>query len=118
MTAAGARLLVLGQQADAEAMMGALRDAGVEVAWECVASEADYLAALEPRPEVILAVDPSPGVNALRALQRLGEEGLDVPFLVVTDALSEEATLAWLRQGAADVVPRGHLGRLAFAVRR
>jgi CheY-like chemotaxis protein len=40
--------------------------------------------------------------DAMRALERVREQGLDVPVIVVTGSISEEAAAECIEQGAAD----------------
>ncbi len=59
-----------------------------------------------------------PGLDALAALAVLRELGLDLPFIVVSGAATEEAAVAALKAGAHDCIPKLKLGRLVPAVQR
>ncbi len=112
------RVLILEDvAADAELMAAALEQAGVAPAWQRVEREADFLEALEPPPDVILADCMLPGFDALRALEHLQRRGLDVPFIVVTGVL-EEMAVECVRRGAADYLLKSQLHRLGQTVRR
>jgi two-component system cell cycle sensor histidine kinase/response regulator CckA len=102
--------------ADAELIVHALRQAGFEPDWRCVDSEADYQAGLHAGLDVILADYSLPQFDALRALHLLQELGLDIPFIVVTGTLSEEAAVECIKQGAADYLLKDRLARLGSAV--
>ena len=78
--------------------------------------EADYRAALEERPEVILADYRLPAFSAERALEILAEEGLDIPLIVVSGYIGEEKAVELMRRGAADYLLKARLSRLGAAV--
>jgi PAS domain S-box-containing protein len=113
------RLLILEDRpADAELMGHALHQAGFAPIWDRVETEADYLARLPESPDVILADYTLPQFDALRALHLLQERGRDIPFIVVTRTVSEEAAVACMKQGAADYLLKDRLTRLGPAVQR
>jgi PAS domain S-box-containing protein len=104
--------------ADVELMVHELRRAGFEPRWQHVATESDFLAGLAPPPDIILADYTLPQFDALRALRYVQERAPDLPLIVVTGALSDEAAVACLKQGAADYLLKDRLGRLGEAVRQ
>ncbi len=111
------RVLILeDQSADAELMLHELRRAGFVPDWRQVETEADYLAGLDPTLDVILADYNLPQYDAVRALRRLQERELDVPFIVVTGSISEEVAVECMKQGAADYLLKDRLARLGPAV--
>ncbi len=111
------RVLILEDRpADAELMLHELRRAGFEPHWQRVETEADYLAHLHADLDVILADYALPQFNALRALALLQEHDLDIPCIVVTGAVSEEAAVECMKQGAADYLLKDRLARLGSAV--
>jgi PAS domain S-box-containing protein len=111
------RLLILEDRPeDAELMLRELRRAGFVPDWRQVETEADYLAGLDPTLDVILADYNLPQYDAVRALRRLQEWELDVPFIVVTGSISEEVAVECMKQGAADYLLKDRLARLASAV--
>jgi len=111
------RLLILEDRPDdAELMVYALRRAGFKPDWRRVETEADYLAQLHEGLDLILADYHLPRFNALRALRLLQERGLDIPFIVVTGAIGEEAAVECMRRGATDYLLKDRLARLGLAV--
>jgi len=111
------RVLILEDRpADAELMALELRRAGLEPAWRRVETEEDYLSALDPGLDLILADYTLPQFDALRALHLLQEGGLDIPFIVVTGTVSEEVAAECVKQGAADYLLKDRLARLGPAV--
>jgi PAS domain S-box-containing protein/putative nucleotidyltransferase with HDIG domain len=111
-------LLLEDRPADAELLLFELRDAGYDPDWQRVDSEADYLAAIEQKPEVILADFSLPQFTALRALHLLQERQLDIPFIVVTGTISEEVAVDCMKQGATDYLLKDRLSRLGQAIDR
>lgn len=111
-------LIVEDSTADAELIAHELRRSGFEPDWERVDGEGDYLARLQGGYEVILADYTLPQFDALRALRLLQESGLDIPFIVVTGIVGEEAAVACMLEGAADYLLKDRLARLGPAVER
>jgi len=111
------RLLILEDHPDdAELMVYELCRAGFEPDWRRVETETDYLAQLHEGLDLILADYTLPRFNALDALRLLQERGLDVPFIVVTGTIGEEAAVECMRKGAADYLLKDRLARLGAAV--
>src|SRR5215470_15126556 len=110
-------ILILEDHAsDAELMLYELRRVGFEPRWQQVETESDYLAHLHERLDVIFADYALPQFDALRALRLLTERGLDIPFIIVSGAIREEAAVECMRQGAADYLLKDRLARLGQAV--
>ena len=111
------RVLILEDRPeDAELMLHELRRAGFEPAWQRVETELDYLAQLHEGLDAILADYTLPQFDALRALQLLQEHGLDIPLIIVSGLISEEAAIECLKQGAADYLLKDRLARLGPAL--
>jgi PAS domain S-box-containing protein/putative nucleotidyltransferase with HDIG domain len=102
---------------DVDLLLHALKRAGYVPEWERVDTEADYLARLSPDLDVILADYNLPQFDALRALSRLRERQLDIPFIVITGSI-EEIAVECMKQGASDYLLKDRLGRLGQAVER
>ena len=109
-------LIVEDSAADAELMVYELRVAGYEPAWARVETEAEYLAHLEPAPDIILADYRLPQFGAPRALGLLRERCPEVPLIVISGAIGEDVAVATMRQGASDYLLKDRLGRLGQAV--
>ena len=79
------RVLVLEDSPeDAELMILGLQDVGFEPVWSRVERAAEFLAALTPPTDVILADFSLPQFSGLLALNLLKGRGIDIPFIVVT----------------------------------
>src|SRR5512141_2243858 len=111
-------LIVEDNPNDVELIMLHLRQAGFQPDGQCVESEAGYLSALEPFPDLILSDWNLPGFSGIRALQLLTERELDIPFIIVSGNIGGEAAIEALRNGADDYVLKDHLIRLGASVRR
>ena len=102
---------------DAELMVLHLTSEGFQPEWQRVQTEADYLAALETNPDLILADWSLPQFSGGRALQMMRERGLDIPFIIVSGSIGEDAAVEAMRQGAADYLLKDRLARLGESVR-
>src|SRR5579859_3752660 len=111
-------LLVEDSSDDAELMARELCQAGFDLTWDRVDTEAAYLAHLEKSPAIVLADYSLPQFSGLRALELLQERGLGIPFIVVSGTIGEEAAVSVVKQGATDYVLKSRLNRLGSAVRR
>jgi len=111
------RVLILEDRAeDAELLMHELRKAGFKVDARRVEDEAGFQARLDADVDVILADYALPGYNALNALHSLQESGLDIPFIIVTGALSDEDAADCIKRGADDYLRKDRVARLGHAV--
>ncbi len=109
-------LLVEDRPEDAQLILRELRRAGFEPIGERVDTEPDFRAEIDPAPDVILADYRLPLFDALAVLQLVKESGLDVPVIVVTGALGDEAAVECLKKGADDYLLKDRLARLGQAV--
>jgi response regulator RpfG family c-di-GMP phosphodiesterase len=103
---------------DAELMVMRLEEEGFSPDWQRVENEEDFLKALEEEPEFILADWQLPQFSGLRALELLNERGLDIPFILVSGSIGEEAAINALHSGASDYILKDRSKRLGQAVRR
>jgi PAS domain S-box-containing protein/putative nucleotidyltransferase with HDIG domain len=113
------RVLVLEDRPeDAQLLLYELRQSGYDPFWERVDTELDYLTALDDSFDLILADYSLPQFNAMEALKWLQKRKLDIPFIVVTGSISEEAAVETMKQGASDYLIKDRLGRLGQAVKQ
>ena len=75
---------------------------------------------LQPEPafDVILADYNLPNFSGPDALQMLKSSGLDIPFIMLSGAVSEETAVRSMRAGAQDYVTKQNLARLVPALER
>ena len=111
------RVLILeDQSSDAELSVLELQRAGFDPEWQRVETESDYLAALNPALDLILADYSLPQFDGLRAMQLLEERGFDIPFILVSGTIGEEVAVEAMKRGAADYLLKDRLTRLGQAV--
>lgn len=112
------RLLMVEDSADdAELLQYSLRDAPFDFNATRVETEADYDSALaEGLPDVVLCDYHLPRFSANRALQILNERQLDIPFIVVSHHIDEDAAVMAMQSGASDYLSKSRLGRLPKAI--
>ena len=103
---------------DAELMVHELRRAGFDPQWQRVDTEADFLAHLDQKLDIILADYSLPQFDAQRALEHLNQRGLDVPFIIVSGCIGEERAVECMKSGATDYLLKDRLTRLGQAVRK
>ncbi|MCC7540020.1 MAG: hybrid sensor histidine kinase/response regulator [Deltaproteobacteria bacterium] len=104
---------------DAELLVRHLKREGFAIEHARVDSRESLLAAVADRTWDVIVCDYSmPKLDPLGALAILREQGLDVPFIIVSGMVGEEKAVACMRAGAHDFVLKDNLTRLAPAVRR
>lgn len=112
-------ILVENDAGDARLITGALEHAGIAVDSMQVATEEALRDALAAGGwEAIVAEQAMPGLDAVGALRVARELEFDGSFVVVSDAVDEEAIVDALRAGAHDYVLKANLHRLPSALER
>ncbi len=111
-------LIVEDMPDDAELMVMRLEEEGFKPDWQRVETEEEFIKALEDKPEFILADWSLPQFSGLRALELINERGLDIPFILVSGSIGEEAAINALHLGASDYILKDRSKRLGQSVRR
>ncbi len=112
-------ILVDGSDHDAREIVRALEHDGFALDWERVDSRQAIRSALSFSEWDLMISDNSlTGPSAEDALRLLRESGIDIPFIVVSDTIGEEAAVALMKAGAHDLVLKGNLTRLAAVIER
>lgn len=111
-------LIIEDRPDDAELIARHLRKAGLNAVWERVDTEVAFTAKLNGGLDLIIADYHLPQFDAPRALDILKELDLDIPFIVVSGTVGEDAAVAVMRSGARDYVFKDNLSRLRPAVER
>jgi signal transduction histidine kinase len=104
--------------ADVALLTAELARGGFDVVGRRADSAASLRQILTEPWDVILSEYDLPGLDALAALAVVRELGLDLPFIIISAAVDEEAAVAALKAGAHDCISRPKLGRLVPAVQR
>ena len=112
-------LLLENSKEDAEAILQELHNAGLTIECTVVADREGFEEAVSSAEySAVLAVDCLPGWNGIEALYFLRDSGKDIPFLLLTGSLGEEAAAEFIRQGFNDYVWKDRLTRLPVALKR
>ena len=112
-------LLVEDSEDDALLVLRELQREGYEPCHDRVDTAEAMSAALDDQPWDIIISDYSmPSFSMPAALEMVKGKGLDLPFIIVSGAIGEEAAVSAMRAGARDYVMKGNLARLGPAVER
>jgi diguanylate cyclase (GGDEF)-like protein len=112
-------LLVEDSEADAELLLLELRRSGFDPVFERVDTAAGLRAALATGVWDIVVCDHGlPSFSSMDALRFLRDSESDVPFVVLSGTIGEEAAVEALKAGARDVVLKTNLSRLGPVVER
>ncbi len=114
------RILHLEDDPDFIALVSAmLEKEGIPAEFVSVSDYEGFSAALEQKSfDLILADYLLPSCNGIQALQAARAKCPDVPFLLISGTIGEQAAIESLRCGATDYVLKERLERLEPAVRR
>jgi PAS domain S-box-containing protein len=112
-------LLIEDSEDDADLLLRELARGGFEVTHERVLTEEALREALARRPwDIILSDYGLPEFDGYGALKVVLESGLDIPFIIVSGTIGEEAAVDALRAGAQDFLVKGRWLRLLPAIDR
>jgi nitrogen-specific signal transduction histidine kinase/CheY-like chemotaxis protein len=113
-------LLVEDNPDDAALLERHLRRSGFAPEMTRVETASAMMAALESEvhPDIVLGDYNLPNFSGPAALQMLKATGLDIPFIMMSGAVSEQTAVDSMRAGAQDYVSKQNLTRLVPAVER
>ena len=112
-------LFVEDREKDIELLVLELRRGGFNVAHERVETPEAFVAALDGQGWDLILCDYSlPHFSAPAALALVKEKQIDLPFIVISGTIGEEAAVEALRAGAHDFMAKGKLSRLLPAIDR
>ena len=104
---------------DAELTVRALRRGGFDPTYERVDTPEAMRAALAHGGwDLVIADYSMPRFSGLAALEMLRDTGLDLPFILVSGTVGEDAAVEAMRCGADDYVLKSNLARLPLAAER
>ena len=114
------RVLMVEDSADDSGLiLDALREGGFEAECLRVETAAAMQAALSAGGwDVILSDHNLPGFPTREAMAVWRASKQDIPLIIVSDRIGEEAAVALMKAGAHDFVAKGNMARLAPAVQR
>jgi signal transduction histidine kinase len=111
-------LIVEDNEDDAELLLHQLRRGGYEPEHQRVDTPEAMKAALEQPWDIVVSDWAMPHFSAPAALAVLQETKRDLPFIIVSGSVGEEAAVAALHAGAHDFIAKGRLMRLVPAIER
>lgn len=112
-------LLVDDSAPDAGLLLRQLRRDGFQPVWDRVDNARDLQVALARQDwDVVLCDFSMPGFSGSEALQFVRASGKDIPFILVTGTIGEEAAVGMMKSGAQDFLLKDHASRLGPAIRR
>jgi two-component system, cell cycle sensor histidine kinase and response regulator CckA len=112
-------LIVEDDAADAELAVSVLKRAGYPLAFDVIDSATDFEERLAHADCDAIICDHKLGTwTGMEALEILKKSGKDIPFLVLTAVLGDEAAVEYVKRGATDYLLKDRLERLPVALSR
>ena len=112
-------LIVEDSETDCRLLIRALRRGGYAPEFERVDNAEEMAAALRSKTwDIVISDHSMPGFSAPAALEVLKKTSLDLPFIIVSGSIGEEAAVGAMKAGAHDYVMKDNLARLTPAVQR
>src|SRR5258708_7137058 len=104
---------------DAALLAHHLTRAGYTLVSDRVETSADLLAVIQKQEwDVVLCDYSMPQFSALSALAVIKETNLDIPFIIVSGTIGEDAAVEAMRAGAHDYLLKDRLARLVPTIER
>lgn len=110
-------LIVEDSRFDAELIILKLEQEGFQFKHQWVETESDYLKALETNPDIILSDWSLPQFSGMLALKLMKEKGYEIPFIIISGSIGDEAAVTALHEGVYDYVLKDRPERIGQAVR-
>jgi PAS domain S-box-containing protein len=112
-------LLIEDSEDDSQLLVRELRRLGYDVEFERIETVAAMQMALAHKTwDLILSDYTLPTFNAPQALKVLKASGLDLPFIILSGTIGEDAAITALKGGANDFIVKGKYARLGPAIER
>ncbi len=112
-------LLVEDSEDDAELLLRELRRAGHDPRWQRVDTREGLESALDgDQWDAVFADYSMPRFSAPEAFAVIKQRGLDLPFIIVSGTVGEEAAVAAMKSGVHDYILKDKLARLVPVVER
>jgi len=114
------RVLIVEDSEDDAILLGRqIRRGGYNLAVERVDTPQAMAAALDRQKwDVVVSDYVMPQFSGLEALSIIQEKGLDLPFIMVSGKIGEDAAVEVMKAGAHDYVMKNNLARLVPAIQR
>ena len=112
-------LIVEDSDDDAAMLLRELKHGGYDPVHELVeTAEAMSSTLAENAWEIVIADYSMPRFSSEAALKTLQKSGLDIPFIILSGVMGEDAAVDAMKAGAQDYVFKGNMARLIPAVQR
>lgn len=112
-------LVIEDSEIDALLLLEQLKEGGYEPVSRRVDNAEDLANALETQTwDIIFSDHNMPRFNSMEALELVRSSAIDIPFIIVSGTIGEEAAVAAMRAGAQDYLMKGNMVRLVAAVDR
>jgi signal transduction histidine kinase len=112
-------LIVEDSEEDADLIVLELKRGGFEPFYRRVDNAEDMMAALRDGEwDIVLSDFSMPRFTVIEALHMVQANGLDIPFVIVSATIGEEAAVEAMKAGAHDYILKHRIGRLVPAVNR
>src|SRR6266850_5126159 len=114
------RILICGEDGDAEPILRELPGGGTDVTCRVVATAADFEAALSQSEawDVVLSDYRVRGFTVLEALEIMKRRDCRIPLIVVTEPVGDEAAAACIRAGAWGFLAKSDRARIGEVIRQ
>ena len=110
--------MVEDQPLDVELCVQELKKAGLDIQVDVVDSRNRFIDRLSSQPyDLVLSDYGIPGWSGTDVFRALQETGKDIPFILVTGTLGEEAAVKLMKEGVSDYILKDRLVRLPLAIR-
>jgi PAS domain S-box-containing protein len=108
------------EHAEAESLrVRAELEKGFDVEWRRAADLGEFRSCLRTSEwDLIISAYRLPDSNGLEAFETAVDEGVDVPFIIVSGSIDQESAVAAMRLGVSDYLKKDDLTRLVPAVTR
>ncbi|MCK9402530.1 MAG: PAS domain S-box protein [Chitinophagaceae bacterium] len=106
-------------ESDVLLLVRELEKAGYDVAYRCALTALDMKAALQSQSwDIVISDFNIPGFGGAEALAICKDSGIDIPFILVSGVVGEEAAVGMMKKGAHDYLMKDNLVRLGEVVKR
>lgn len=110
-------LLVEDSEFDLEAILRSLKKEGLKAEYKNVFKRDDFVEALKDSYDLIICDHKLPDFDSFEAFEILKKSGKDIPFIIISGAITEELAAQTLKRGASDFLSKNSLTRLGSSVR-
>jgi PAS domain S-box-containing protein/putative nucleotidyltransferase with HDIG domain len=112
-------LIVDDSEDDAQLIIRKLRSGDYDPKWERVDTSESMKSALEQQEwDIILCDYKMPRFSASAAMKFVKEKNIDIPFIIVSGAIGEDAAVSAMKTGAHDYVMKDNLAKLVVTINR